>query len=222
MVRRSWFATTASQAASRRDFVSASVRPADIYWPCEKPSDQHGRLIQRSRSRIEPNEGEREAGHFLAGQIGAEIGARHFDALALQNVAHMPIDDHQFHLRRGAEIVEQQRDAVAPLERQIGEQQARHLLGQFIGGHELAALDAGLAMRAHADLDLVIGEFEGQLAGLRHRAGADGDADRADIVLRVLDGLLGLFERLGFGADGAGDLAHVEGAGDAAAILMRP
>ena len=36
----------------------------------------------------------------------------------------------------------------------------------------------------------------------------------------MLDGPLSLFKRSGFGADRAGDLAHVEGAGDAAAVRM--
>ncbi len=89
------------------------------------------------------------------------------DAGPVEQRTDAAVDDHQLHLCRGAEVVEQHGDLVATLEGQISKEKARHFLGKCVRRHELAALDARLAMGAHADFDLVIAEFEGELAGFR-------------------------------------------------------
>ena len=79
-----------------------------------------------------------------------------------------------------------------------------------------AALHAALAMRSHADLDLVVGQLEGGLARLRQRAGAEGDADAAQPFAGTLHGGGSLVEARCGAADVGGDLDLIERAADAA------
>ena len=45
----------------------------------------------------------------------------------------------------------------------VGEEAGRHLVDQFVGGLDAVAPDAGLAMDAHAELDLVLRHLEARL-----------------------------------------------------------
>ena len=102
---------------------------------------------------------------------------------------------------------------------QIGEDRLDQRIGYVVGGLQLLALDARLAMDAHADFHLVFGDGEGGLAGLRHGAGRQGDAHGAAAVGGALRdrGDAGEIEP-GIGG-GARDLEGQHHAGHAAALL---
>ena len=97
--------------------------------------------------------------------------------------------DHvQLHLRRGAQAVDQQRDARAGRQAHVLDDVIQQGRGQLVGRQHGAALDALLAMDAQAQLDLVVGQREAGFLRTRQRAAAQGHAHRAELRGRLARG----------------------------------
>ena len=116
-------------------------------------------------------------------------------------------------MRRRAEVVEQQRDPVAAPERQVVDEAGDHLLGQRVGRHQLAPLDAR-ARRARPCRSRSRRRRARRSA--RRSPAASPRAPRRRCVRMLACALrtaASASSRIGArGAGGAGDLDHVEGA----------
>jgi hypothetical protein len=91
-------------------------------------------------------------------------------------------DDGQFHARRAAKPVHQQRHAAAACQFEIGEDRSQQSLDHGIGGQQGRPFDALLAMDAETELDLCRAKVEAGTANGRDRAGAQRHAHGAEIA----------------------------------------
>ena len=94
--------------------------------------------------------------------------------------------------------------AFAALVWKVFEDRLEQPVDQTIGGLELDAFPPRLAVDADADLDLVFGEGEARLAGVRHDAGRQGEPHRACIGIHALRDGDDLVERIPPFGSGAG------------------
>jgi len=98
--------------------------------------------------------------------------ARDCDAGPAQVVVRGSQHDRQLHVRRRAETVDEQRDAFAAIEHEIGDDARQQRVDKRVGRQRHGAFDAFLAVDAEAELDLVIGETEPRFPGAGDRAAA--------------------------------------------------
>ena len=88
--------------------------------------------------------------------------------------------------RGHAEQIAEGQHAVAFAEGEVVDYWVQNPLCYFRGCAHRLPVAAGLAVDAHAHLDLVLGDLEGGLARLRHRAGAQRHPDRTAGIRRLL------------------------------------
>jgi hypothetical protein len=91
-------------------------------------------------------------------------------------------DDGQFHGRRAAEPIHQQRHARAVRQLEIGEDRPEQALDYGIGRQQRRAFDALLTMDSETELDFRRAEVEARTADGGHRAGAQRDAHGTEIA----------------------------------------
>ena len=115
----------------------------------------------------------------------ADQGAGNLDTLALQDLG--DLSPHQVLLdERGSTHAVEHGDDGSSGEVTVC-QDGLDDLGSDLGGRpQLDGLATGLAMDTDAGLHLVVTEVEGGLAGCRHGAGGEGDAEGAATVIDVL------------------------------------
>ena len=99
-------------------------------------------------------------------------------------VVHGPIDNEQFHERGGPGTVEDHQQAIAAAGIDGRQQPIEHQVGRFVGGHQPRGAGARLAVLAHADFHLVVGQLEDRLAGGGVRGGLQATASVAICELK--------------------------------------
>ncbi|OUE28383.1 hypothetical protein BFL36_01440 [Clavibacter michiganensis] len=172
---------------------------------------------------VEPEQGERGAGHVEAGAELADLRIHEHHARLLQQVRDAGVDDEQLLGLHGAEAVEHGHDAgaahVDPVRDLRGHEQVLHeQLGQAVRGRDVGLVDAGLAVDPEADRHAPLGHREQRLVGARQRAAGEGDAHRAGARVGEAGDALGVVEVVARGGRGARGLEHGEVARDPAAL----
>lgn len=76
------------------------------------------------------------------------------------SVVHAAVADVLVHQRQAAQAVDHHSDPFAALQIHVGQHDAENLVHHRVGRFELLALDAGLAVNAHADLHVVGADVE--------------------------------------------------------------
>ena len=172
---------------------------------------------------VEPEEGERGAGHVEARAVLAHVRVDRLDAGLAQQLCDAAVDDEHLLVLERAEAVQDRHDPCARDLDALGhlvEQARDEQLGQSVGGGDVGLVDTGFAVDAEPDRHATLGHREQRLLGAGQGAAGERDTERAGALVREPRhaGHTGqVIARLG---RRRGDAEHGEVAGDAAALVL--
>ncbi len=173
---------------------------------------------------VEPEEGQRDAGHVEARDEFADLGLDDDRSGRLEQTDDAAEDDEQLLVLDAAEAVEDRHDPGTVRHdagRELGEQAVDEQLRETGRARDVRLRDAPLAVDAHADRHAPLRDREERFVGARERAAGEGDTEAPRPVVRALgEGGDGVEVVPALGR-GAGDLEHAEVPGDPA-TLVRP
>src|SRR5690554_534868 len=225
-VRRSllsFSAATTRRMASRSSApltVDSAIGPSLSIVKLLEERGMCGRVEQFDKLVVgQAEERERRAGHLHRGGELANVRAVDLQPALGEDLVHLAVHDVQLLKRRRAKPVDHHRKPVAFLRLEVVKDGVGHPLGDLVGGLQLLALHARLAVDAHADLHLVLADGKGRRAdgGQRHRR--EAHADNADVGERPLGNFHHLIDARALVGFGAGDLEGEHHACDTAAAV---
>src|SRR5919112_6211603 len=133
-------------------------------------------------------------------------------ALALQHVCDVGVGDVELHKGRAAHAVDHHGHLGAGEVDGVAQDPGQHFVDDLVSRLDVLALDARLAVDAHADLHLVIADVEDGLSTLRRGATRERHPHRAHVGIDALGKLLDACEVFTVVGRCAADLVHEDGA----------
>src|SRR5690606_27334795 len=176
-----------------------------------------GRREQLLELAVEAQQRQRRAGHLERRAVLADVVTHDRQPLLLAALRGAAIEHVELADRRAAEAVDHHGDPVAGLEGQVVVDRVEKLVDDRVGGLQLVAAAARLAVDADADLHLVVADLEDRRALRRRRARRERDAHRPHLAVALLRKLQEIVEARALLGGRAAGLDHEEVAGDAAA-----
>src|SRR5829696_8031026 len=158
-----------------------------------------------------------EARHLQRGHVIPDVGhAPDLYALALEHVGHVGVRNVELHEWGAAHAVDHHGHLGARKVHRVAQDSCQHLVDYPIGGLDVLALHAGLAVDAYPDLHLLLADLEDGLPALGRGATGQRHPHGTHACVDPLGQFFYSCQVLAVVGGGAADLVHEDGAGDAA------